>query len=125
MADSDTGQERTEQPTARRREQARSDGRIARSPELVSASATLAGTAILATGGVGAIGAFAHHQLLVASTPLGPVERNGDGALVGTLRPAILGSWLVLVPLLGVIAATAIAAGLAPTRGAVSWKPGL
>ena len=45
MAENDTAEERTEEPTAKRLEKARSEGRVARSQEL-SVAAMLIGTAI-------------------------------------------------------------------------------
>ncbi len=52
MASDESNQERTEQPSARRREQARDQGRVAFSPDLTAAAALLAGLgAVVLTAG--------------------------------------------------------------------------
>ena len=122
MAGPDTGQERTEQPTARRRQTAREEGRVARSAEFTSAASTLAGTLLLGTAGAAALGAFVVHQLSASSAALAMGEHAGPGELLGSARGAVLGTVGALLPLFAAVALSAIAAGVAQTRGAVSFK---
>ena len=59
MADEETSDNRTEDPTPRRRQQARDEGRVAKSQEFAAASMLIAGTLFLAGFGGRAIGRFA------------------------------------------------------------------
>jgi flagellar biosynthetic protein FlhB len=122
MAGADSAQERTEQPTAKRRGLAREEGRVARSPELTSAAATLAGTALLGAGGAAAIGVFTGRQFAASAAALARGENEGAGALIGDTRAAIFGLLATLLPLFGAIALSVVGAGLAQTRGVVSFK---
>jgi flagellar biosynthetic protein FlhB len=123
MADErEDGQERTEQPTARRLQQAREEGRVARSAEVSSAAVLLAGAAVLAAAGGGAIGSFAQHSLRLGTSAMSMGEMTTAGA-VQIVRTLVLGLLLALLPFaLGVMGAS-LAAGLAQTRGMVSWGP--
>jgi flagellar biosynthesis protein FlhB len=118
----DSAQEKTEQPTAKRRQQARDDGQVARSPELSSAAVTLAGVAVLGATGTAAIGSLTVGQLRTSSAALALGERMGPGELIGSLRAVVLGTVGALLPLFAVVAAAAIAAGVLQTRGMVSFK---
>jgi flagellar biosynthetic protein FlhB len=118
----DDGQERTQQPTAKRRATAREDGKVARSPEFTSASVTLAGVALLGATGTAAIGALAASQLRSSTASLALGADLGGGDLVAALRGAILGTVGALLPLFAVVVVSAVASGLAMTRGLFSFK---
>ncbi len=117
-----SAQERTESPTPRRRQQAREEGRVARSPELSAAVVLLAGTAALASvAGTG----LAEHVLRLF--------RDGAQALsAGPLTPAGATAWLravgfglvlALLPFALILTATVVVANVLQTRGLVSGKP--
>jgi flagellar biosynthetic protein FlhB len=118
----DSAQEKTEQPTARRRQMAIDEGRIARSPELSSAAVTMAGVAILSATVMTGIGALTAHQLRTSAASLSLGERMAGGDLLGALRSAMVGTLGALLPLFVVVAVAAISSGLAQTKGVVSWK---
>ena len=118
----DTAQERTEKPTAKRRQQARDEGQVARSPELASAAVTLGGIALLGSTGSAAIGALTVSQLRTSTSALALGEHLGTGDLVGAVRGVVLGTMGALLPLFVVVAASALVAGLAQTRGVMSFK---
>lgn len=117
-----SSQERTEKPTPRRRERAREEGRVARSPELSAAFVLLGGTAALAALGGRAI---ADHlaelvretSYLIASDPL------TVPAGVGLLRRVVSGTLLALVPFAVGVLAVVLLANLVQARGVVSWIP--
>ena len=58
MADEEASDNRTEEPTPRRRQQARDEGRVVKSPEFAAAMMLIAGTLFLANFGGRAIGRF-------------------------------------------------------------------
>jgi flagellar biosynthetic protein FlhB len=123
MADEQpTSQERTESPTPRRREQARTQGRIARSQELSAATAMLAGAALLATVGGPALAGFAARTLRECARALasGPMTAS---AATGMLRTGATGFVLALLPFaLGLVSSVALV-NLLQARGVVSWAP--
>lgn len=100
MAENEDGQEKTEQPTAKRLNKAREDGNIARSRELATASVFSAGVlALMALGpmlGRGALGwmrtALSPEPLLLASPDL----------LFGHMGLLLLKLTVVMVPVLAV-----------------------
>mgnify|MGYP001160700453 CR=1 FL=1 len=118
----DNGQDKTEKPTARRRAHAREEGELAKSPEFTSAAATLAGVALLGASGAAAIATLTVHQLRISTRALSMGERAGDGDLLASVRAVMLGTVGALLPLFAAVALASIAAGLAQTQGAVSFK---
>lgn len=116
MAENEDGQERSEQPTARHRLEARNQGRIAKSVELSAAVVLLAGaTAIAATGGASLAG-FARRMLRESAGALsgGPLTM---GAAADALRGTTLGLLAALAPFVTGVAVASIAIGLVQTRG--------
>lgn len=106
-------EERTEQPSARRRDEARRQGRVARSADLTAAVVLLGGLGVLSLAGerwlADAVDAL--RQALAAPPFQGPPEGALERALGVGLRAAA-GSWLlVLGP-----AAAGVAVQLAQTR---------
>jgi flagellar biosynthetic protein FlhB len=114
------GQERTEQPTGKRREDARREGRVPVSMEVTSAGALLGALGVFAMGG-GALGQGAVEivargvaRLPRADLSLDQVIALGFGAAADVLRVA----WpLFLIP-----AVAAVAVGLLQTRFVVAAK---
>lgn len=106
-----TGGERTEQPTQRRREEARRQGQVALSPEVSPVAILAAALALGSLGGPLALGRM--RAMLHAS--LRAVEHGvDDGSLPAVLLgPALLEAARVVVPVLvlvGVVGATAVVA---------------
>jgi len=122
MAENEDGQERTESPTARRRQMAHDEGRVARSADLSSVAVMLAGAALLATSGGSSLATFARRVLqesagALSSGPMGPAGAEQ------ALRTVVLGLVLALLPfLLGIVALT-VFVNLWQSRGVMSLKP--
>ena len=122
MADEETSDNRTEDPTPRRRQQARDEGRVAKSQEFAAASMLIAGTLFLAGFGGRAIGRFALELFRVGPSWL-LVEApsiHGVTRLVTTLALRAAGA---MAPLGIGLFVVALAVGLLQTRGNASWKP--
>ena len=122
MAENADGQEKSESPTAKRRQRARDEGQIARSVELSASAVLLAGAVSISMSGGTSLANFAQRVLrescgALSSGPLTPV----GGANV--LRSVVLGLVTALLPFFGGVAAITIAVNLAQSRGAVSWTP--
>lgn len=123
MADGrEDGQERTEQPTAKRLMQAREEGRVAKSPELTAAVVLMTGAIVLSAAGGGALGGFALRSLRLHASALSMGEMTPAGAAT-VLRQLVLGFLAALAPFALTASVGAIAVGLVQTRGMVSWGP--
>ncbi len=117
-----SAQERTEQPTPRRRQQAREEGRVARSAELSAAVVLLGGTVALAS----AAGTGLAWQVLRLFREAAQALSAGPLTLAGAtawLRGVILGVLLALLPFALMVTATVVLANLLQTRGVVSGTP--
>lgn len=122
MAENASGQERTEQPTAKRRQEARREGQIARSPDLTAAVVLLTGAMALAMTGVAALGGYASGLMREAAHALTAGELTVPAAAT-LIRSILLGLLGALTPFVIGAMAAAVAAGLAQTKGSVSWGP--
>lgn len=121
MADGREGGERTEKPTARRLQQARDQGQIARSQELSAAVVLLAGAAALAVAAGPSLGRFAAETLRESARALAMDPMTAAGAS-GMLRHLTLGFLVALLPFaIGVMGIVTLA-NLAQTRGAFSFQ---
>lgn len=122
MAENEDGQERSEQPTSRHREEARQQGRIPKSVELSTAATMLAGAAVLAVTGGDALAAFAQRLLRECAGALsaGPLTQAGAA---DALRGTTLGLLAALAPFVIGIAVASIGVGLAQSRGLVTFEP--
>src|SRR5437773_5832138 len=111
-----TSQERSETPTPRRRELARQEGRVARSPELSGAVTLMAGVVALAAVGGGSIAAFTAGTLRESAAALaqGPMTQQGAAA---ALRSLTLRFALALLPFAAAATGAALLAGFVQTRG--------
>ena len=122
MAEREENESRTEEPTARRRQQSRDEGRIARSQELSAALMLVAGTMLLASAGGRSIGAAL--TTLFRTAPgwimIDPPTVGGAVSLIRTL----IGQALVAALPLGIgLVIVALGAGLIQSRGSASSKP--
>ena len=122
MADEPAQDNRTEEPTARRRQQARDDGRIAKSQEFGAATMLLAG-AVLLTGWAGrAIGTEAIGLFRSMPAQLLGGQPSGEGFSV-LLRTITLQAAAAMAPLAIGLAIVGLAVGLLQSRGNASSKP--
>lgn len=114
----DDAEERTESPTPHRREEARKEGRVARSADLTSSVALLAGLVLLNLFGPEMFG-----RLLALMSAIGEPASARAADLPAWIERVGYGAAALLLPfLLAVLVATALAA-LLQTGGVVSWKP--
>ena len=110
MASEDSDAEKTEQPTAKRLQDARERGQVARSKELGSAAVMIVGSGALLFGGGPLATGFG--QLLKGGLV---VDRSalGDGAAMGhALGVAAVDALLILLPFFAAVAAAAVIAPL-------------
>lgn len=122
MAEGSGGQDRTESPTLRKREDARNEGRIARSQELSTAAILLAGTVLLAGVGGRELAAFAVRLLQESARTLTASPLTSLGA-VRILRDTTQGLILAILPFGLGLTGIVVAVNLAQARGVLSMKP--
>jgi flagellar biosynthetic protein FlhB len=122
MSENENGQERSESPTAKRRQQAKDEGRIARSADLSSVAVMLAGAALLAMTGGSSLATYSRRVLQESAGALSAGALTPSGAQQ-VLRTLVLGLIQALLPFLGGIAAAVIFVNLLQSRGAMSFKP--
>lgn len=119
MAEND--QEKTEAPTPKRREEARTEGRIPRSTELNTAVLLLGSALVLKTVGstLGGtmVAVFASGIVLAGA---GPLDAQGAVALLRDTGWRVLGALAAFLLAMGGLA---LAVGAAQARGVVSGKP--
>ncbi|WP_374013893.1 flagellar biosynthesis protein FlhB [Pseudoxanthomonas koreensis] len=111
MAENEDGQDKTEQPTAKRLNKAREDGNIARSRELATASVFGAGVIALMTLGP-LLGRGALGWMRGALSPE-PMLLQAPERLFGHMGLLLLKLMLVMVPVLGICVLAAFIAPLA------------
>ncbi|MBU0639915.1 MAG: flagellar biosynthesis protein FlhB [Planctomycetes bacterium] len=116
MAADDAG-EKTEAPTARRRQEARSEGRVARSVDLTAAIGLLGGLLLLNVFGTGMFG-----TLMTMARALGDDADISGAQLVtwiGKARSAAIG---MLVPFLALLLILTAAGALVQSGLLLTWK---
>lgn len=123
MAESSSSQDRTEKPTPRRLEQAREEGRVARSPEVSGAVLLLGGALILSGFGAAALASFSGHLLQQSAHALAFGPTDSGGGAVALLHDAALGMLLALLPFALAVASVVTLVDVAQTRGVLSWTP--
>jgi flagellar biosynthetic protein FlhB len=128
MAENESGQERTESPTARRRQQAREEGRVARSAELSAAAVLLAGAASIGLAGGQSLATFARRVMRDSAASLSTGALTPAGA-THVLRTVTLGLIAALLPFVAGVVVVTVLVNLVQARGAVTWgairpKPG-
>ncbi len=120
MAEQDQAQERTEQATPRRKQQARERGQVARSRELNTVTVLVVGAAGLLSMGPGLLSGLAEvmrNGLSGASAGLGDVS-----GLSAQLEHAMLAALRTLAPFLALMVVAALAAPLALSGWSFSTK---
>jgi flagellar biosynthetic protein FlhB len=105
------GQERTEQATPKRLEEARKKGQVPRSVELSMAAVCIAAAAAIYTLGRGVAGQFA--DLMREGLSLPPEVAVGENVIWPALTEAGASSIMVILPILGATFIAALAAPLA------------
>ncbi|MEK7317403.1 MAG: EscU/YscU/HrcU family type III secretion system export apparatus switch protein [Candidatus Eisenbacteria bacterium] len=120
--DSASAQDRSEAPTARRRERARDEGQIPRSAEVSGATILLAGAVALAFGAAAPMVGLVRNLLGASISTYANGSLSPDGALQA-MRLAVGGFLAALAPLLLSIVGVALLVNLAQTRGAFTTKP--
>jgi flagellar biosynthesis protein FlhB len=111
MADTDNQAARTEQPTAKRLEQARERGQVARSADLSAAAVLLAAAAGLQLMGGWTGGQL--HALMRAGLSLSRERALDEGAALAAFAGAALHALIACAPLFALTVAAALAAPLA------------
>lgn len=121
MSDQASFQEKTEAPTPRRREQARTEGQVPKSPELTTAVMLLAASAVIAVGAgrlASSMGTMLQQMAAAAAAP--PETVGGATHLLSQLGTQVGGA---VTPLLLALAATALAVAGMQARGVLTTKP--
>jgi flagellar biosynthetic protein FlhB len=117
-------QERTEEPTSRRRNQARREGQVARSPELGVWASLLAGSLLVPL----TVSSCARLERQLLARAAGVIARPDQAAALRLLGQALAGAAAALVPLLAGLAALGVAVNLAQVGlkpSAAALKPKL
>ncbi len=113
--------ERTEDPTPRRRQRAREEGQVAKSPELTSAALIVGGAVVLFWLAGQRWAAFATQALRQCAGQLSAGTLTPLGA-IALVRELALGLLTASLPFAGAVMAIVIAVGMAQTRGLISTK---
>jgi flagellar biosynthetic protein FlhB len=116
----ESGQERTEEATPKRKEDARKKGQVVRSMDLPPAVGLLAGVLVLRMTAPAAWGDFAG----VLKSGLGTIARPDLSArdAVGLVSQSMAGGMLAIVPVLAALLVGGVATGLLQTGFVVSTK---
>ncbi len=116
MAHDEAG-DKTEQPTARRREEAREEGQITRSPDLTAAFALLAGLLLLKTFGHDMVG-----TLLNLLRALGRPPGLASSDLLPWIKQVGLAAAELTLPFLGLLVVLTVAGTAAQSGLLLTWK---
>ena len=122
MAEGSSGQDRTESPTPRKREDAHKEGRVARSQDLSTAAVLLAGTVLLAGVGGRELARFAVRLLQESAGTLSSGPLTSLGA-IRILRDTAQGLVMAMLPFGLGLAGIVLCVNLAQARGVISLKP--
>ncbi len=118
------GQERTEQPTARRRQKAREEGQIARSSEVSTAFVLMSGAFVMAIVGASTFTNFARGNLVAATQALGTPDL-GDGGLLRLMQRTGGGFLLAYLPFALGMGAIVLLVNLIQAKGVISIQPAM
>ncbi|HTR97197.1 MAG TPA: flagellar biosynthesis protein FlhB [Candidatus Acidoferrales bacterium] len=122
MSENENGQERSESATAKRRQDARDKGQIARSVELSASAVLLGGAATIFSVGGRSLAAFANRVLQESAASLSSGAMTPVGA-TNALRTVALGLVAALGPFFAGVAGVTIAVNLFQSRAAMSFSP--
>ena len=118
---SDEAGEKTEAPTGKRREEARKDGQIAKSPELMTAAFLLGSTLTLSLAGP-PLWRFLLDTMGQSLATSSDMERTGVSS-IAWLQTLGFRTLVAMIALLGAMAVIAIAVQAAQTGGIITTKP--
>ena len=118
---SENGQDKTEAPTPRRKQEARDEGKIPRTQEL-SAAVVLLGAGLMVGPG-GAFVADALAELTRASFAVGAQALTEPRTAVAWMRWVGITTALGVLPFVGVVATLALAVGAGQGRGTLTAQP--
>jgi flagellar biosynthesis protein FlhB len=118
----DDGQERTESPTPKRRDEARREGRVPRSQEVSGATLLLAGTGALALVGGGALATQAAHMLTLGAGRITAVPLT-DGDAIRLLRELGRGTLFAMLPFLLGVGGITLLVNAIQARATISIEP--
>jgi flagellar biosynthetic protein FlhB len=121
-AEPEGAENRSEEPTPRRRQKARDEGRVAKSPEFAAAAMLLTGTVLLASTGGRRIARELEQLFQTGPSWIGATDAGLPGAVV-LIRMVVGRSFVAMLPFALGLAILAIAVGLLQTRGSASWTP--
>ena len=110
-AESESGGEKTEEPSARRLQQARERGQVPRSRELVNFATMIGGSATLIAIGGTLAGRMSH--IMRSSLSIDADRLRGADAMSNSLAEAAVGALLALLPLFGTVSALVLLASVA------------
>ncbi len=111
MAEEGEGGERTEEPSARRLQQARERGQVPRSRELVIFATMIGGSGTLMASGGTLAGRMA--RMMRHALSFEPATLADPGAMMGSLREAGTDALLALLPLFGTLIGLVLLASVA------------
>lgn len=111
MAENDDGQEKSQEPTAKRQQDARRKGQVPRSRELNTLAVTLVGAASLL--GMGGHFAAGMEDLFAANFTLTREDVFDPAALLGHLTESIHAALVMLLPFFGIMLVVAVLASVA------------
>jgi flagellar biosynthetic protein FlhB len=111
MAENQDGQEKSQEPTARRLQKAREKGQVARSKELTTLAVTLAGASTLFV--MGPHFGDTIHGIFTDNFSLGRQDLFNPTAMLAHLNDAIFNALLMLAPFFAVLMVVAVLASIA------------
>jgi flagellar biosynthesis protein FlhB len=99
MAESESGGEKTEDPSAKRLQEARERGQVPRSRELVNFATMIGGSATLIAVGGTLSGRMSH--IMRSSLSIDPEQLRDTGSMTASLGAAAISAVLALLPIFG------------------------
>ncbi len=114
-------EDRTEDPTPKRRREAREEGRVPKTQELSAAVGLIAGGLLLAPGATAVADAF--HRIATVGLGSGPNALAGLSSTVEWLRWVTIQFGLAFLPFGAGLGIMALAVGAAQARGTLTLKP--
>lgn len=121
MAENESGQERSERPTAKRIEEARKEGQVPRSTELNAAAVLLVSAAGLHYLG-GSIGASLL-DIMKSALSISPVEALDPGLALSAAAAEVVRAAMICAPVFALTVIAALAAPLAVGGWNLSFEP--
>jgi len=121
-SESPGGQERTEQPTARRRSKAREEGQIGRSNEVSTAFVLLSGALVMAVIGGSTFANYARSNLQACTDAMGTPDL-GPGGVLQLLQRTGQGFLLAYLPFALGLGAIVLGINLIQAKGVITAHP--